>query len=333
MKNIKSFFSVCLTVIFLCSGACHKQVGNLTSELASGKNTVIEPKIPQRSVECPVFEPGYIFFKSGEATFKVKVLMSDGGQEDKNSEGKSLILYWHGTGESGDYVIDTDKLENSKEVSIGDGKHLGAFSDELISEMTEDGNIVLAPFNEPTLGEVEGKNISGSNVWREGHLELADVIVACAVESGLVDPERIYITGLSAGGLMATHMTWSRADYIAASGVFSGGFIEGLFSPFFEQPKSPGDGILVNTVLFHGGDDDVEFVDFKENSENYIVASAALPGDRWICDHEGGHRQFAEDSGAFLRLGDISWGYFQTMKYGDNPDATNVLPDYCLRGD
>ena len=286
------------------------------------------PQIPEFNGVCPSIENGYVDFSAYGITSRVRVLKKVQNEEkiSHSTRDRALIIYWHGTGETGDYILDQSPTEKSKPVSIRNGIHLGAFSDETARKITEAGHIIFAPNNVPVIGKMTGAHLGG--VWREGHLVLADIMVACAVRANLIDPERIYVTGLSAGGLMTSHMTWSRAQYVAATGVFSGGFISDPTGLFYRMPPKPRLPYPIHSAMFYGGPQDIEIINFKKTTDTYISRSLGLPGVRVLCDHNGGHRQFDQEE----RLGDRSWQFFQDIKFGQEKnveDVLEILPRYC----
>ena len=66
---------------------------------------------------------------------------------------------------------------------------------------------------------------TGNNVWYYSDFDMADQILACANQQGLIDPQRIYSAGCSAGGIHTSTMAYARSGYLAASTPNSGGII------------------------------------------------------------------------------------------------------------
>ena len=147
-----------------------------------------DPIIPPVSGTCPEFRSG------------MQTIMGLATQIVAGTPGATkgpLLFTWHGTNGSGTGA-------------------LGQLPQSVQQDIVSQGGIVIAPTDN---GQVrEGTDVTLIlGVWYDvGDLKYADQIVACAVQNHNIDPRRIYVTGCSAGGLMAGAMTLQRSKYVAA---------------------------------------------------------------------------------------------------------------------
>jgi poly(3-hydroxybutyrate) depolymerase len=169
-----------------------------------------------------------------------------------------VLFYWHGTGSTS-------------------GEALGGLGSGL-QEIQQQGGLV-ASFTTTTK---KAQN-TGNNVWYTGDFEMADQILACAVEQLNIDTRRVYTAGCSAGGLQAGAMVYGRSSYLAAAMPNSGGTV---------FPSKLEDAAHVPALITtHGkmGSDVVAGLEFTMSSLNQTKDIAAKGGFAVDCDHGGGH--------------------------------------------
>lgn len=118
----------------------------------------------------------------------------------------------------------------------------------------------------------------------ETNLDLAffDDVLSCLYQQYNVDLDRVWSTGMSAGGLWTTYLTVHRSQYLAATAPFSGGT-----DPIVAYTP-PEDAIPV--MVSWGGEADVlNIIDFNELNQTFV--SELLADGHFVvsCDHGEGH--------------------------------------------
>ena len=111
-------------------------------------------------------------------------------------------------------------------------------------------------------------------------LMLFDDMVTCISESYSVDPERVWVTGMSAGGLMTGMLIARRNDVIASAAPFSGGIGVEYVSASRQMP------VLVSW----GGEWDEAFGQNFHTMANNMIQTLQ-ENDHFVvaCDHNQGH--------------------------------------------
>jgi dienelactone hydrolase len=212
-----------------------------------------------------------------------------------------LLFTWHGTGSSG-YTALNFQLPSS-------------VRDDIVAQ----GGVIIAPNDDGTTRE----GSSANGVWYEtSDLEYADQIVACAVQNHNIDPRRIYVTGCSAGGLMAGAMAVKRSTYVAAAAPSSGG----LTSTFGVSLQDP---TRVPAVMnMHGGAGDNVIINFETTSANLAEVISPAGGFVVDCNHQSGH------CGPPDALYESAWQFMLAHPFGTvpSPYAAGLpasFPAYC----
>lgn len=253
------------------------------------------PRIPEPKGECPNFN-------SGSAMVGLLRLQIDSGVP-KETKG-SLLFAWHFTAGTA-------------------GAAMAGVPASVRSEITDGGGIVVAP-----QGNVGGSGRTDiappTGAWFVQDLEVADQIVACAVKNHNIDPNRIYSTGCSAGGLMSGTFGLMRSEYVAAVAPNSGGINYMNSRMLSDKTHAPA------AFLMHGGTGDNVIVNFGDTShwfedQNKLAANKPFMIE---CNHGLGH------CGAPSSLHVQAWEFMKAHPYdvGTSPWASSPpsgLPSYC----
>jgi poly(3-hydroxybutyrate) depolymerase len=245
-------------------------------------------QIPAHKETCPPI-------KSGAMTFLGQAVTVWAGTPTATSHGP-VIFYWHGTG------------SNPQEALYGLGQ-------AVINQITSQGGVVAAQAQ--TNGQ--GTN-TGNGVWFTGDFDVADEIVACAIEQLHIDTRRIHSAGMSAGGLQTTWMAYARSSYIASVVPYSGGLTRAL--------TLQDAGNVPAAMVVHGAmGSDVVVVDFATTSARYEADVKAKGGFAIDCNHGGNHMIPAG-------IGTSTWRFFTDHPYkvAPEPYAAGIpagFPTYC----
>lgn len=260
--------------------------------VGSSKAPAPEPQLPAAPASCPVLQTGTVNVLGVDVQMFV-------GQKQSDKKGP-VLFYWHGTGSF------------SGEIST----FLNTTGNPILDEIQSEGGIA-ASFT-ATIGT--GDN-TGNNVWFTGDYDVADAILACAVQQLNIDTRRIYAAGCSAGGLESGTMALERSSYLAAVIPNSGGHILPVSIPFQDPAHIP----AVMTV--HGTyDNDVVLIHFSDTSHHLdqeIVGAGGLSLD---CEHPNGHCMIFSPTtipSADL-IDEVSRAQWQFLK--DHPFGTKVDP-------
>jgi len=205
-----------------------------------------DPPIPPPPAMCPTIATGNISVLGQQ----VRIWTGPAGMKGP------MVFYWHGTGGQ----------PTEAQSGLGPG----------LAEIQASGGVV-ASFSTSTM---MGTN-TGNNVWFTGDFAMADIILSCAVQQGLVDPRQIFTAGCSAGGLQVGAMVYGRSSYLAAAMPNSGG-VSGL-GYMMQDAHRPA---MVST---HGGPGDVVIISFPESTKRMNTDLRAKGSFVVNCDHGGAH--------------------------------------------
>lgn len=186
-----------------------------------------------------------------------------------------------------------------------------------LREMAEQAGVILIV---PQAAELGGSVIwdAVSDEASNTDVLLFDDLLTCVGASFSVDPDRVYATGMSNGGLMTGKLLSLRGDVLAAAAPLSGG----VLGTWPDDPAPP------PTLVVWGGEDDVAYEqDF--NAYAQAMLSELDSRETWTvaCDHGLGHSLQADFwPWVFTFLAD------HPRTVGADPYAAGLpdgYPEYC----
>ena len=186
---------------------------------------------------------------------------------------------------------------------------------------TESPFIIVAP---ETTTEVNGSKPVLD--WRYGEkafdmdnreLVFFDDLRKCVAEQFNGDSDRLYVSGMSAGGMMSSFLSAHRGGDIAASAPFSGGYLH----------EWPSDATKSPMMFSWGGPTDTAY---QQNFHTLALNMfEALDANGWWyaqCNHNTGHKS----PSALVAL---AWEFLKAHRLGEGPKFKDGLPadfpDYC----
>jgi poly(3-hydroxybutyrate) depolymerase len=288
--------AVCVAVLGFgtlgCSSESDDPNGAGGAAGAGGGSSLPTPVIPQTDGACPELVSG-----SQEIMgLQTRIVAGPPGA----TKGP-LLFTFHGTNGTGDGAL--RQLPQSVQ-------------DDIVAQ----GGIVIAPSDNGQMREGQDVTVV-LGVWYDvADLRYADHIVACAVQNHNIDPRRIYVTGCSAGGLMAGVMSVARSSYVAAAAPSSGGVVQTI--PLEDPDRVPA------VMTMHGGSGDtviVNFGDMSHNLQNILVPAGGFVVE---CNHNMGHCR------APAELHQRAWDFMKAHPFGTQPSPYEAglpgdFPSYC----
>lgn len=242
------------------------------------------PRLPSTHKPCPNMPVGQSVVSFDGLNAQIWV-----GDKQPEQHGP-LLIYWHGTGSSTQEVMAL----------------MAAAPEDILSSAG-----VIVALEEST---GEGESVA-TGTWTLGDLDVADEIVACAIERRDVDPERIYVAGCDSGGVQAAVMVYARSHYTAAAMLNSGGLAD---TRVLSDPTH-----VPSAIAAHGPmGSDVVIVDFAETSLRFDRALVMDGGFAVDCAHPGGH------CGAPASLTNAQWEFVKAQRFSEAPKLT-TLPSSC----
>jgi hypothetical protein len=226
----------------------------------------VPPDPPTPKGTCPEFKQGNVMFGDRETV----ISMSSAAQ----SMSGPLIIYWYATGGS--------PIEAQRGLPVDD--------------ITAEGGIVVAPVDVPE---------AGTFPWLsqlDQHDALFDEILGCAAQKTKIDTKRVHALGWSAGGLMTTHLSFSRSKYMASVVTYSGGAM-GMFQEMDNKFAA---------MIFAGGPGDQLVLDFYSSSMAWQGVLKSAGHFAMFCDWGGGHAIPTQYVPA-------AWQFFKDHPYGTVP--------------
>ena len=250
------------------SGAADDHQADESSGAVEETSTGEQPTngVPLPTAPCPEFVDGWVTICPAGVDLCRDIMVANAG--GTNGTGP-LHVQWHGTYENPAQYLESD------------------YSTLQMLDMLEqeNGMMVLPSAHPEAMSDTDPFPwfivCVGSDCQRKDDFILFDEIAACAVDQGLVDPKRITTSGMSAGGIMTSHLI-ERVEWLAAAVSWSGGL-----SPFYRPSEPVGD---FPVITIHGGvGDTFDGYSFRTAS----IAQAQDLADRGevsvICDHGNGH--------------------------------------------
>jgi hypothetical protein len=228
------------------------------------------PPIPPPPATCPTIATGMI------SVLGQQVQIWTGPANTKGP----MVFYWHGTGGQ----------PSEAQSGLGPG----------LAEIQASGGVV-ASFSTST---AMGTN-TGNNVWYTGDFAMADIILSCAVQQGIVDPRQVYTAGCSAGGLQVGAMVYERSSYLAAAMPNSGGTTVTYKMQDAHVPA------MCST---HGGTGDVVIISFPDSTKKMNTDLRSKGGFVVNCDHGGSH------CGSPAPVKAAQWKFLKAHPFGVSPE-------------
>ncbi len=200
-------------------------------------------------------------------------------------EGAPIIFAWHWLGGTATQTLDL----------------MG------IRALADEGAIVIAPTSTGLPVEWDILVPADQSI----DLKFFDRLLTCGWESFHNNTNRVFSTGMSAGGLFTSFLTMHRSQHLASSVQFSGG----VQNSQYVRPSTPLPMMLVwggptdsfGTYDFHSAT--VEFSQSLRNDGHFIVE----------CEHTAGHRPPAN-------AGAMAWLFLKDHPRGVTPEPWSMLP-------
>jgi predicted esterase len=212
-----------------------------------------------------------------------------------------LVFLFHGSGGTAPDIINASGLDALLETN------------EFILVVPEGANDP----NGDNLFPVEWNSVVPLYDMDNPDLVFFDDILTCVGEAWDVDPARIYVTGISGGGLFSTFVGLHRSEVVAAAAPLSGGYVDGLSWP-------EGDYHRVPYLVTWGGETDIAVdTDFNDLALNLLADLEAAGHPIASCNHDTGHRWPSEMTAAVW-----AWLSAWTLDQTDDPFAGGLTPDF-----
>ncbi len=200
---------------------------------------------------CPALMAGDNTLPSAELMRQVRIFAPDFAE----GETYPLIMLWHGFGSSVENILMYSAMADF---------------------VAERGFILAVP------SSTEGSGVEWASLTADDSVDAAyfDDLVTCLSSAFPVDPNRIHVTGFSAGGLWSGWLTVFRSEIIASVAAFSPGLI-----PPFTAPAE-----AVPFLGAWGGEADVAYDQDFNLLTPRLLGQLANAGHLAVgCDHGQGH--------------------------------------------
>ncbi|MFZ9886034.1 MAG: hypothetical protein ACO3JL_00925 [Myxococcota bacterium] len=253
------------------------------------------------------------FPSSGEAR-DFRVLVPDNYDD---SEAWPVLFFFHWLNASGKSMIDDGELETA----IEQQRFIAVVPERLKKSNGSKAYQFDWPFVETWGAEKE--------------LVFFDDMLACVSEQFTVDPARVHVMGVSAGGLWVTYlMSSDRAERVASLETLSGGLgRDGLGVWEIEFQPSPH---KYPALVLWGGSTDWLGINFEQASKR--LRDALLENGHFVvtCTHDEGHAIPPVENTAGRTRFESLWSFLLDHPYGTTTSTTPyqgglpaVYPSWC----
>ena len=247
--------------------------------------------------QCPALQVGKNVVKSGEIERTFQLLLPG---DATPTEALPLVFLFHGVGGSSKGILDETQF----------------------ASLHKSNKFILVV---PDSATIDGKKLTTD--WYYAGLQFDtdnrdlvffDDMVTCVSKAMPVDAKRIYVTGMSGGGLMSTFAAVHRSKVIAAAAPFSGGYLH-TFPKNIEK--------LPVLVTWGGPTDAAYKQNFDLLAKNLIGNLVAGGHFTAQCEHTTGHKWP-------LAMNDAAWAFLSGHTLGSDakPFAAGLskaFPAYC----
>lgn len=247
--------SMIFTLLFACTGSEDDSKVDDTGDTAGDTGPALEvapEPFAYSGGTCPALVDGDndgFLSAEKERSFILKL--------PENPEGAPVLFLWHWLGGSATQalrVFDYNRLPE------------------------DEGIIVVAPESCCDTFEWQFMTPPEDNV----DLVFFDDLLSCLDQQFQIDRDRVWATGMSAGGLWTTYLTIHRASWLVSTAIFSGGTDPVID---YETPPSP-----IPVMLTWGGPTDLYAVLSFEEASLAFEAQIEADGSFVVpCVHDGGH--------------------------------------------
>ena len=258
------------------------QPAPVADDTASVTEDEVPAENPYGEVEgCPVFEDGTVSLEVDGETRDVEVVLPD------DPEGAPLVFAWHWLGGTAQQTLSWMGLDG----------------------LADEGAIVLAP-ESTGIPSVEWDVISSAE--QSVDIALFDALLSCAWEQFQVDTTRVHATGMSAGGLFTSFLSFHRADVLVSTLPFSGG----VGAPYYATPARE-----IPMMLVWGGPSDT-YGGYDFHSATMEMSERLQDDGHFVveCMHQLGHNPPEEAA-------EMAWSFFSAHTEVSGAPWESGLPD------
>jgi predicted esterase len=248
---------------------------------------------------CPTLQSGVNTITSAERSRKFTVVLP----ADATAADMPIVFLFHGVqSDMGSVLGETHYADMQK----------------------QDNFVLVVPQSER---DADGKAVSQTD-WAYGlhafdddnqDLVFFDDMLKCVGQQYKTDPKRVYLTGMSGGGLMTVFTSFAREKVIAAAAPSSGGY---LF-------KFPGTNNKFPELVTWGGSGDSAYGQNFDLFAQDLFTFLVKDGHYVVkCNHDTGHKWPSEMTAA-------NWMFLSRFRLGEAPKPFDgdvlsaVFPKYC----